>query len=227
MDPTRLRLLFDAVDPLQHFDAALDLASLGGLIPEALDEALDLGNALRLIARLRGQELAPRLTLDQVIVVVTRIQRNAARPEVGDRRDHPVQEVAIVRHDHHGALVRGEERLQPGQRLEIQMVRRLVEEQERGPQQEQAREGSAHPPTTRELGERAGQVGRREAETTEDRASLRFEPVPAEGFEAMLELAVLLGQSLGRRRRQGGGHLLHLALESPDLVEAAQRFTEH
>src|SRR5262249_14230061 len=84
VDPTRLRLHLDAVDPLQHFDAALDLASLRGLIPEAVDEALDLGNALRLITGLRGQELAPRLALDQVIVVVTWIQRDAARPEVGD-----------------------------------------------------------------------------------------------------------------------------------------------
>src|SRR5439155_13909055 len=43
----------DALHPLEHLDAALYLARLGGLVAKALDEPLDLLDAPGLVARLR------------------------------------------------------------------------------------------------------------------------------------------------------------------------------
>ena len=65
------------LDTVEHLDAALNLPRLGRLIAEALDEALDLGDALGLVARLRLEQLAPRLPLHQVLVVVARIDGRA------------------------------------------------------------------------------------------------------------------------------------------------------
>jgi hypothetical protein len=44
--------------------------------------------------------------------------------------DGAVQELAVVRHDHERAAIRAEEALEPFQPVEVQVVRRLVEEQE-------------------------------------------------------------------------------------------------
>ena len=92
---------------VEHLDAALHLARLGRLVAEALDEALDLGDALGLVARARLQELAPGLALHQEVVVVARVDHEPLGREVGDRRDHAVQEVAVVRDHDHGAVVAG------------------------------------------------------------------------------------------------------------------------
>src|SRR5213595_1513410 len=69
-DVPRLALDLDALEAVEHLDPALDLPRLGRLVAEALDEPLDLGDALGLVSRLGEQELAPRLALDQIVVVV-------------------------------------------------------------------------------------------------------------------------------------------------------------
>src|SRR5262249_23196126 len=54
---------------------------------------------------------------------------------------------------------------------------------------------------------------------------LGLEPIAAQRLEAMLEVAVAGGEGLGGHfagRREGSRDLLHLALERPDLGEAAQ-----
>ena len=129
--------------------------------------------------------------------------------------------------DDDGARVAGEEILQPGERLEVQVVRRLVEQQERGRQQQQAGQRRAHPPAPRELGHRTRQLVGTEAEAGEDRLGLVLQPVAAERLEAMLEVAVARGQRLGRRRGQRRRHVFHVTLERPDVREAGERFRQH
>src|SRR5205814_3908905 len=65
-DVPRLALDLDALEAVEHLDPALDLPRLGRLVAEALDEPLDLGDALGLVPRLGEQELAPCLALDQI-----------------------------------------------------------------------------------------------------------------------------------------------------------------
>ncbi len=64
--------------------------------------------------------------------------------DVGDMRAHGIQEVAIVGNDDQRAFVADEELAQPMDRVEVQMVGRLVEQQRFGPAEERLREQHAH-----------------------------------------------------------------------------------
>ena len=69
----------------------------------------------------------------------------AAAVELEDPAGDVVEEVAVVRDGDDGALVVGEEALEPGDRLGVEMVRRLVEQQQvgRGEQQPAERDAAA------------------------------------------------------------------------------------
>ena len=114
--------------------------------------------------------------------------------DLGDGGDHAVQEVAVVRDDDHRAVVGGEEVLEPGERLEVEVVGGLVEQQEIRTQQEEPGQRRPHAPAARELAERPVDRGGGEAEPAQDDLGLGLEPVAAEGLEAVLDLAVAVGQ---------------------------------
>src|SRR5947208_1326099 len=84
-DHARLALDLDAVDAIEHLHPALDLPGLARLVSEALDEALDLGDTLGLVPCLRLEQLAARLSLDEILVVVTGIDGEPRRRQLGDR----------------------------------------------------------------------------------------------------------------------------------------------
>ncbi len=228
VDAARLRLGLDALHPVEHLDPALHLPGLARLVAEPVDEALDLGHPLGLVARLRLPQGLPGLALHQEVVVVAVVERDRAPRQLRDRGDHAVQEVAVVRDDDHAALVGGEEVLEPPERLEIQVVGGLVEQQQIGPQQQEPRQRRAHAPAARELGERPVHLLRREPEPAQDDLGLGLEPVAAEGLEPVLDLAVGVGQSgVGAGACHAGRERLELALEAPDLVEARERLRQH
>ena len=62
-----------------------------------------------------------------------------------------VDEGTVVRDQHQSRRARSNEALQPTDRLDIQMVRRLVEEQNVRALQEDLRQLDTHAPATREL----------------------------------------------------------------------------
>ena len=73
-----------------------------------------------------------------------------------------------------------------------------------------------------------------ENSASEDGPALGLEPVAAERFESMLELAVAASErfdrALAAARRllaERGRDLLHFALEAPDVFESAEDFREH
>ncbi len=214
------------VQAIEHLDPALDLARLRGLVAEALDEALDLRHALGLVAGAGLDQRLAGLALGEVVVVVARIELEAGGGQLGHRRDHAVQEVAVVGDDDHRAVVRVQVALEPAEGLEIEVVRRLVEEEERRALEQEPRERRPHPPAPRELAERAREVRLPEAEPAQDDPRLRLEPVAAERLEAMLEVAVPRGQRLVRRRVEAGGQVLELPLDLPDFREAGQHLAE-
>src|SRR5439155_13792 len=61
-----------------------------------------------------------------------RVLARAALPfvELDDTRDRPVEEVAVVRDDHGGAVRVSDETLEPRKAVEVEVVRRLVEEED-------------------------------------------------------------------------------------------------
>ena len=74
----------------------------------------------------------PRLLLLEPAGVVALVRDAAAAVELEDPAGDVVEEVAVVRDGDDGARVVGEEALEPGDRLGVEVVRRLVEQQQVG-----------------------------------------------------------------------------------------------
>ena len=125
----------------------------------------------------------PRLLLLEPAGVVALVRDPLAAVELEDPAGDVVEEVAVVGDGDDGARVVGEEALEPGDRLGVEVVRRLVEEQQVGRRQQQpaerdaaalaagqrrdvavaARAGAARPSRGRALVEVPGVVPRRSA----------------------------------------------------------------
>jgi hypothetical protein len=163
---------------------------LGGLGAEAIDEAHLLGQH-RLLALVLG--LAPggleRAGL-LVEVVVAAVGAHLASIDLDDLGDHAVLHVAIVAGHEDRAGIGAQEGLEPEDRLEVEVVGRLVEEQDLGPGQEDAGKGHAHPPATRELADVALDLSGAKAEPGQDGLGARAELVAAQLLVAGLHLAV-------------------------------------
>ena len=87
-----------------------------------------------------------------------RIAAQHAAVELDDARRDGVEEGAVVRHDHDAALEADEQLLEPGDRVEVEVVGRLVEEQHVGNGDEGARQRDALLRAARQLGDRARAV---------------------------------------------------------------------
>ncbi len=92
----------------------------------------------------------PRLLLLQPARVVALVGDAPATVELEDPAGDVVEEVAVVRDGDDGALVLRKEALQPEHRLGVEMVRRLVEQQQVGRLQEQPAERDAPTLSARE-----------------------------------------------------------------------------
>ena len=106
---------------------------------------------------------------------------------IGDRID----EVAVVGNEEKGSGPGGELLLEPGDRVDIEVVGRLVEDQHVGFGEEQAGQRHAHAPTTRELADGTVAVGVLKSETGENLAGVGLEGVAAHRLVLALDLAVL------------------------------------
>ena len=100
------------------------------------DEVVQLRDLL-LALRVLGLDLRPDLGLGHDhVVVAAGIGDDRLVVDVGDVRADLIQEVPIVGDDDERALVANQELLQPVDRLEVEVVRRLVEQQRFGPPEE-------------------------------------------------------------------------------------------
>ena len=179
----------DLLDLLERLHAALDLPGLGGVGREAVDEPLLLGEH-RLLPRVRG--LAVGLAdgaLALVEVVVARVHRDLAAVDLGDLRDDAVHEVAVVAGHQQRRGLRLEERLEPDDRLDVQVVGRLVHQQDVGLAEDHARHGDAHLPPAAERPDVAVDPLVVEAQAVEDLPRLAFNRVAAKVVVLLLHLA--------------------------------------
>ena len=180
VDPLQLlmRLLDgDGLEALDLFLLRLRARGHRGLGAEAIDEFLEVRDLALLVLEKRGLLRFPGLFLLEEIIVVAVVVVERAGAQLEHAGAEGVEERAIVRDDDEAAGIAGEVFLEPQQRLEIEMVRRLVEQQERGLGDEQAREVRAHHPTAGEsLRELVG-VAFLEAEAGEDFLGPRLERV--------------------------------------------------
>jgi hypothetical protein len=95
-----------------------------------------------------------------------------------------------VRDEDDGVGVLGEVLLKPVARVEIEVVRRLVEEQEAGPAEQQPGKSNAHLPAAGERLGRLVHVVPRETESAQHGVDLEVDAVPFEPPETLLQLAI-------------------------------------
>jgi hypothetical protein len=84
--------------------------------------------------------------------VIALVRNAAAAVELEDPAGHLVEEIAVVRDGHDGAGIVFQETLQPSHRLGVEMVRRLVEQQQVGALQEKPAQCHPAPLTARQIG---------------------------------------------------------------------------
>jgi hypothetical protein len=86
------------------------------------------------------------VALGDVVSVVPWIVRQLPEVHIADARDDGVEEKAIVGHKNHGVWIGSQVLFEPVARFEVEMVRRLVEQEQRRPSEEQLCERQPHLP---------------------------------------------------------------------------------
>ncbi len=144
----------DRLDLLELLDAALHLRRLRRVRGEPLDEPLLLREH-RLLARVRGLALRlAELPLALVEVVVAGVRDDLAAVDLDDPVHDPVHEIPVVAGHQQRRRTGLEELLEPEDRFDVEVIRRLVHQQHVGLAEQHLRHRDAHLPA-------AGQRARR------------------------------------------------------------------
>ena len=138
------------------------------------------------VGRLR-EVLRPRRLLEPPVVPRAGEEHRLAVVELEHRGRHGLEEPAVVRDEDDRGVERSQHALEPLERLDVEVVRRLVEQQQVGLRGERARERGARQLAAGEGRERPVEVVVREAEPAHDGrravapvvAAGVLEPVPA------------------------------------------------
>ena len=196
VDRLFFRRNLDALDLLQFLDAALHLLGLGRLVAEAVDEDFELLDAVALVAVGGRQLLVALRLLGEELVVVAGVEPEALVPDFGDLVDRDVEKVAVVRDQHEGVRIVLQIFFQPVAGFEIEMVRRLVEQQQVGLLQKKLGEGEAHLPSAGEFVGQARPVFFREAQAHQDASDFGFDRVAVAGAEFVFDAVVAVGDGV-------------------------------
>ena len=193
----------DDGEPLELLQAASRLPGLGRLRAEAGDECFDLARAAALL--LEGRPLAREALASLVLErgEAAAISAGAAPFEMHDVGRRPVEEVPVVRDQQGRAGAAHEPLLQPHHRVEIEVVGRLVKEEEVRAAHQRLREVEPDPPPSREVRDGAGEVFRAEPEPVEDPSRPRFRGVAVDGLELRIEGGEPAVVTLALRRLDG------------------------
>ena len=143
---------------LEQLDAALHLRGLGRLVAEAIDEHLHARDFFVLLSLGLAQAFEHGVALLDVLAVVADVVGQLPQVNVGDARDDRIEEVAVVRDENDRVGIGAEIFLEPVAGLEIEVVGRLVEQQQVRPSEQQLGERDSHLPAA---GERFAAAGRR------------------------------------------------------------------
>ena len=192
----------DQLHALQGLQSALGLTGLGGLGPEALDEAVDVRHLalLTLVGRLLLGEPLGALALEGGIV--PRIEGQSLALQVQGVLHHRVQEVPVVGDQDQGAPIGLEPALQPDDRVQVQVVGGLVEQEQVRAAHQGARQGEPHTPTAGIAVDRPTLVARGEPEPMEQPSRPTLGPVAVDGLQSARQLPVAQPVARGVRRRQ-------------------------
>ena len=201
----RRRLAGAALEPLDALQLRLRLARLGRLVAEALDEALharDLGLAAGGVAA--GGELARGL-LDSPRVPRPGEVARPARLELEHRGADRFEEPAVVSDQDDRRVELDQVALEPLERLDVEMVRRLVEQQQIRPRGERPGQRGPGQLAAREARQRPVELGAVEAETADGGGRAVAPAIAAGELEARLGVRVARERLRGSRRRRTCG----------------------
>ena len=231
VDGLLVRRNLDALDLLQFLDAALHLLGLGRLGAKAVDEGLELLDALALVLVGGDQRVAALLLLRQILLVVAAVEVDALVPDLDDAIDGDVEKVAVVRDQHVGEGILQQIFFQPVAGFEIEMVGGLVEQQQVRLRQQQLGQRNAHLPAAGELFGVARPVFLAEAQAVEHRAHLRVERVAVVHAEVAGDSLVAVGHLFvfARRRIELAhlvGEVFHLLLHRSQVAEHGHALVE-
>ena len=169
---------FQPFQLVEHLAAALRLLGLlAGQV--AADEVFRLVDLLLLPLVRRARAFQARVAFDHVFVVGERIADELARLELDDLAADGADERAVVGHQHERAVVFGQERLQPLDRRQVQVVGRLVEQQQVRLLHQHLRQLEPAALAARQRVDRARQIGLGEAD------------VHGQPFDARLQLVAV------------------------------------
>ena len=141
----------DLVHPLDLLELALGLRGLGVLGAEAVDEFHQAAD-LALLVFVGGQLLLlVGLALEQILVIAAAVTDQPALADLDDAADKLVQELAIVRDDQNRAGVAFQILLEPEQRFEVEVIGRLVQQQQVRLLRQQPGQVRAHHPAAAHL----------------------------------------------------------------------------
>ena len=181
-----LRLLLREAADLRQL--RLGLLRLRLLVAEARDEALEPRDVLRVARGLLRRRLQPRRLLEPPLVPRAGEVRRAAGVELEHGGRRRLEEPAVVRDEDDAGVERRQLVLEPLEARHVEVVRRLVEEQQVGVAAERARERGARQLAAGERveqrgrGRRRGSRGRarpsRRARATRSRRRARAAPAP-------------------------------------------------
>ncbi len=154
----------------------------------------------------------------QIGRVVSGPRRQLPAVDFHNARGEALQERTVVRDEHDGAGILGEKLFEPGDRFDVEMIRRLVEQQQLGLRHERTSEQHTPPPAARE---RIDNRFRRQLKPFEHQLDALLE-IPA---VLLLELVLKAAQPIERRFTvvATGGHLVHgMVIRRDHIAQGAQ-----
>ena len=116
-------------------------------------------------------------------------ERDFPAVEERDRLHRTIQQTAVVRDQQRGAGEAGEPGLQPERRLQVQVVRWLVEQQQVWIGEQRGRQGYAHAPAAREFLDRARLCGLVEAQACKDGCGTGRRRIGADRAQPFVDLS--------------------------------------
>ena len=186
---------------------------------------------LVLLALRLPQRVDARAVLDEVMAVIPDVIGKRAQRQIGHARDHGIEEEPIVRYQNDRVRIRVQVLFEPVARLEVEMIRGLVEQQQVRLAEKQLGERDAHLPATRKGLGRTSEIGGLEPQPLQDRGGPELDAVTISQTEAILQIAVsmqhriVLGLGNGRIA-EALLERVHFGLDRQQLVERRRRLVE-
>ena len=186
-----------------------------------LRELLELGLIFLVFFELLVKAALP---LDDVKAVVAAVEFGLAGREVDRALHDAVEKIPVVADDEHRAAKMQQVRLQPLGRAQVEVVRRLVEQENVRVLEDEPREVHARFLPAGETVERLRAHRGRDVQTVGDAVALVLHVVPAEAAEIFRQAVVLREQGGGVVRRHARGELVHARFH---IVEPPVRLAQH